>query len=111
MTVLINYDPHSGAESTTTVMEHLACFAPGMLMLGVLEDKSVSAAERKRTTEIAQGLAETCWQMYNSTASGLAAESYTFHFDTPTEIQVREPRYVLRPETVETLFWMWRATK
>jgi len=111
LTVLVNYDQFTGPDSTSTVMEHLACFAPGMLMLGAMEDLTVSASERAATTETAAQLTETCWQMYNSTASGLAAESYTFHFDTPTEIQVREPRYVLRPETSEALFWMWKGTR
>lgn len=51
-------------------MEHLACFLPGNIALGVME-QAVSPAKTKTYMELAEKLTYTCWQMYERTATGV----------------------------------------
>lgn len=50
-------------------MEHLACYLPGNLALGVAEG-AVKGAKGGRYMAAAKGLTETCWQMYAKQATG-----------------------------------------
>ena len=84
-------------------MEHLTCFVPGMLALGVLSRE----AELAHHLGLAQELMATCMAMYASTATGLAAEAYEVDSDGLT---LKNNAGLLRPETVESLFLLWRAT-
>ncbi|KAJ3407607.1 Mannosyl-oligosaccharide 1,2-alpha-mannosidase IB [Chytridiales sp. JEL 0842] len=81
---------------------HLACFAGGMLAMGAL-------ASRKNNwtfhLDIAQQVTLTCFQSYNSTATKLGPES--FHVG---ELRPSDARYLLRPEVIESIFYMWRFT-
>ena len=96
-------------------MDHLACFLPGMLALGAAsggidgEGRNHSASHM----ELAEQLMETCWLMYERTPTGLAAEIVMFHehggaadFSSSAE----DAHTLLRPETVESLFVLWRLT-
>ncbi|KAF9453575.1 glycoside hydrolase family 47 protein [Macrolepiota fuliginosa MF-IS2] len=170
----------------THKLEHLSCFFPGLLALGVLSLSTSSATDSASYTErdkrlhlwAASGLAETCWILYHDQKSGLgpdevrmvdfASGSNTqgngFHtgpgdgsnygearekekeglWVTQVEKWVKEGRrggvppgvpgpgqstervgeddpdkreyralkeeYLLRPETVETFFYMWKLT-
>jgi hypothetical protein len=53
----------------TGKMEHLACYFPGNMALGVAEG-AVAGAQAQHYLEIAANLTYTCWQMYERTASG-----------------------------------------
>ncbi|KAJ7691366.1 glycoside hydrolase [Mycena rosella] len=113
--------------------DHLVCFLGGSLMLGAttagaLTPPSVPptsaeltpAGRRDWTTGIR--LIETCVDTYR-TASGLAPEIVHFRENIekgsdwfikgarpPGEPPVYDARYILRPETVESLFLAWRLT-
>lgn len=50
-------------------MEHLACYFPGNLALGVAQG-AVSGAKAARYLDVAANLTYTCWQMYERTATG-----------------------------------------
>jgi len=50
-------------------MEHLACYFPGNMALGVAEG-AVSGAKAQHYLEVAANLTYTCWQMYERTATG-----------------------------------------
>lgn len=52
-----------------TSMEHLTCFLPGNIALGVMQ-KAVSAAKAGQYLELAEKLTYTCWQMYERTVTG-----------------------------------------
>lgn len=52
-----------------TFMEHLACFLPGNIALGVME-QAVKATKAKQYMELAEKLTYTCWQMYERTETG-----------------------------------------
>lgn len=88
--------------------------------------------------ELAKDLTKTCWGMYKVTATGLSPEIAHFHMTDPVVLTASEttPRTspeelstnpaaewrkdfdihhgdvhnLQRPETVETLFYMWRIT-
>ena len=53
-------------------MEHLSCFVPGWLALGIPFQKDAKRAARHR--KIAEEIAETCWKMYQSQPTGIAPE-------------------------------------
>ncbi|CAM6075530.1 unnamed protein product [Sphagnum tenellum] len=86
-------------------MDELACFAPGMLTLGMegaLPEKAVEYLE------IAKELAWTCYNFYMSTPTKLAGENYYFH--QGQDMVVGTAYNILRPETVESLMYLWRKT-
>ncbi|CAI2179364.1 7661_t:CDS:2 [Funneliformis geosporum] len=53
-------------------MEHLSCFAPGMLAIGS------KILHRPKDLEVAIRLAESCYWAYNSTTTGIGPESIYF---------------------------------
>lgn len=67
-----------GLNVKQSTMEHLTCFLPGNIALGVLE-KGISPAKAEKYLELAEKLTYTCWQMYERTISGLALLDYIFH--------------------------------
>jgi len=85
-------------------MDHLACFVPGMLALGAY------GKNKERDMHIASQLMTSCVDMYKCSPSGLAPDRVNFHQDYSDFIAVN-PKYLLRPETLESLFIMYRKTK
>jgi mannosyl-oligosaccharide alpha-1,2-mannosidase len=102
---------------------HLACFAPGNLLLGG------RLLKRNDMIILGQALLEGCRHSYETTATGIGPETWswkpapeyrngTFHPKTArqeAEFQkhgfwVADPQYRLRPEYVESLFYAWRIT-
>ncbi|KAH9626232.1 hypothetical protein KSS87_000111 [Heliosperma pusillum] len=86
-------------------MDELACFAPGMLALGSF---GYGPAESKKYMSLAEELAWTCYNFYQSTPTKLAGENYFFH--SGQDLAVGTSWNILRPETVESLFYLWRLT-
>ncbi|KAK9766988.1 hypothetical protein K7432_003505 [Basidiobolus ranarum] len=104
-----------------TVMDHLACFIPGMLALGS------RTLNRPGDLTLAKSLAETCYSAYHISPSGVAPEKiswvpepsdrYYRLLEPKTRAQAKEhglyfevSYYLLRPETVESLFVLYRVT-
>jgi mannosyl-oligosaccharide alpha-1,2-mannosidase len=85
-------------------MTHLATFAAGMLALG-----SVGVNPRAiEHLQLADELLETYVRLYEVQQTGLMPECVDFHRrEVPN---VCDPIYSLRPETVESLFVMYRFT-
>ncbi|KAJ3208602.1 hypothetical protein HDU82_002201 [Entophlyctis luteolus] len=82
---------------------HLACFSGGMFALG-----GVAAGEGpqfEKWFETGKQVTETCWQMYEKTQTGLGGDVVDGDSLIPMD-----GNYKLRPETVESLFYMWRFT-
>jgi len=95
-----NYKTHTYKES----MDHLVCFLPGMLALGAYGESA------QADIELAKQLMETCYRMYADSPSGLAPEIAEFS-DRDRVIAHSQARHnLLRPETVESLFILWRLT-
>ncbi|XP_044583662.1 mannosyl-oligosaccharide alpha-1,2-mannosidase IA isoform X2 [Cotesia glomerata] len=90
-------------------MGHLACFAGGMFALGA---KAMDNDESRNHMAYAAELTRTCHESYDRSVTKLGPE--TFHFTDKTEakcLKNGEKYYILRPETFESYFILWRLTK
>lgn len=86
-------------------MDHLLCFVPGLLALGTLAETQ-DTKKNERHLGIAKQLMETCYQMYHRQPTGLSPDIVSF-----PGMNVYDGKYRLRPETVESLFYLYRVTK
>ena len=117
-------------------MDHLICFLPGTLALGYYHFSPLAAEYRLKYNlevpsdklnsrydfhlELAQELSRTCYHMYKMMGTGLSPEIATFvhsFTDDPTyqnqpELQVDSDsaHNILRPEFVESLFYLYHIT-
>lgn len=88
-------------------VEHLACFAGGMVSLGTTARKTDRHASRH--FEIGQKFTETCMKSYDQSENGLGGESFLVL--KTGETQVSSHNVILRPEVIESVFYHWRFTK
>uniref|UniRef100_A0A4W2GW82 alpha-1,2-Mannosidase n=1 Tax=Bos indicus x Bos taurus TaxID=30522 RepID=A0A4W2GW82_BOBOX len=89
-------------------MGHLACFAGGMFVLGADGSRMDKAGHY---LELGAEIARTCHESYDRTALKLGPES--FKFDGAVEavaVRQAEKYYILRPEVIETYWYLWRFT-
>jgi len=93
-------------------MDHLSCFAGGMLIYGsrMLPESEVDPWWE----QIAEQLTNTCMEMYRRQPSHLAPDMVQFH-PTPVNGQDMEAwdgsqPYLLRPEAAESIFYMFYFT-
>jgi hypothetical protein len=115
-------------------MDHLVCFVPGMLALGATLGRPVERARKaaggktwstrqEDDLHLARELMHTCYQMYAVNPTGLAPEISWFNMKHTSDagpekadykkdiiIKPRDAHNLQRPETVESLFVMWRLT-
>ncbi|CAL8990470.1 unnamed protein product [Prunus brigantina] len=91
--------------SLSDKMDELACFAPGMLALG---STGYGPDEAEKFLSLAEELAWTCYNFYQTTPTKLAGENY--YFPAGQDMTVGTSWSILRPETVESLFYLWRLT-
>ncbi|KAK9240397.1 glycoside hydrolase [Lipomyces kononenkoae] len=103
-------------------MDHLVCFLPGNLALGSTAGYPLHIAQRTSWTitqasdmKLAKDLTRTCYEMYKVTKTGIAPEIVYFNTDPKVtediSIKWQDAHNLQRPETVESLFVMWRITK
>lgn len=117
-------------------MDHLVCFLPGTLALGATKGVTKEKAMRDNSLKfddlenlkLAEDLAKTCFEMYSVTSTGLAPEIGYFHTMEYSEdgldggnrsskfiddiiIKHADRHNLLRPETVESLFVLYRITE
>ncbi|KAL8581913.1 hypothetical protein ACOMHN_010287 [Nucella lapillus] len=88
-------------------MDHLSCFSGGMLALGAKDSE-----DEQKYMQLGADITNTCHQSYDRTAVKLGPEA--FRFDGSSEAvatRSNEKYYILRPEVIETYFYMWRLTK
>ncbi|GAA5940310.1 glycoside hydrolase family 47 protein [Sporobolomyces koalae] len=107
-------------------LQHLTCFAGGMLGLGA------KLMQRPRDLEIAKNFTEACVWVYESSTTGIGGEQTTFFEknDASRFVSIKEPggatvetprgspmgvrtanrKQIGRPETIESVFYMWRIT-
>lgn len=125
-------------------MDHLVCFYPGTIALGVTGGLTVAEARKQpswgKSQEddliLARELMKTCMATYRVNPTGLAAEITHFELADPPRMYRQEvlqskgnletdedaewkkdllvkpadAHNLQRPETVESLFYMWRIT-
>lgn len=83
-------------------MDHLVCFASGMLVLGA------EGPHAEEYLNLGKELGRTCYEMYHSQPSGVAPELVNFR--SGQGMMAGAPHNLLRPETVESLFLLYRKT-
>ncbi|OAY81363.1 Mannosyl-oligosaccharide 1,2-alpha-mannosidase MNS1 [Ananas comosus] len=91
--------------SLSDKMDELACFVPGMLALGSF---GYGSEKGEKILSLAEELAWTCYNFYQSTPTKLAGENYFFH--SGQDMTVGTSWNILRPETVESLMYLYRLT-
>ncbi|KAL3897650.1 MAG: hypothetical protein SGCHY_003268, partial [Lobulomycetales sp.] len=100
-------------------MDHLVCFIPGTVLLSVTAGKTLESLGKldpvaEEDVRLARGLLETCFQAYNTTATGLAPEIFMFEMQKKTPIgneassdsddlwiKTADTHFLLRPEFIE----------
>lgn len=93
----------------SNIVEHLLCFTGGMYGLA-----SWAVPDHKRASEyltLGAGLTDMCYQMYKKNVHGIAPDAIVMDMHGEGDFHTHEGKYILRPETVESLFYMWRVTK
>ncbi|KAL7746460.1 hypothetical protein RI367_008215 [Sorochytrium milnesiophthora] len=85
-------------------VQHLACFAGGMLMLGAV---SQASPYRNQIFQIGLDYTETCYGLYHAWDKGVPPDEA----DLPN-FTIRGPLsgYNQRPEVAESIFYAWRFT-
>ncbi|KAK3543414.1 hypothetical protein QTP70_020434 [Hemibagrus guttatus] len=89
-------------------MGHLTCFAGGMFALGADGSPGEKAGHY---LQLGAEIAHTCHESYDRTVLKLGPEA--FKFDSGLEavaVRQNEKYYILRPEVIETYWYMWRFT-
>eukprot|EP00730_Choanoeca_flexa_P015678 TRINITY_DN7251_c0_g1_i2.p1 TRINITY_DN7251_c0_g1~~TRINITY_DN7251_c0_g1_i2.p1 ORF type:complete len:674 (+),score=200.32 TRINITY_DN7251_c0_g1_i2:273-2294(+) len=90
-------------------MGHLACFAGGMFALAAKHAPSTDWSEWYMKT--GAGITATCHESYRKSPVGIGPEAMLFGGGNDAwNSNPRERYYILRPETVEAYFYMWRLT-
>ncbi|XP_007945146.2 LOW QUALITY PROTEIN: endoplasmic reticulum mannosyl-oligosaccharide 1,2-alpha-mannosidase [Orycteropus afer afer] len=90
-------------------MDHLVCFLPGTLALGAHHGLPAEHMD------LAKALMETCYQMNRQMETGLSPEIAHFNMvpqegHKDVEVKPADRHNLLRPETVESLFYLYRCT-
>eukprot|EP00930_Biecheleria_cincta_P082580 TRINITY_DN72296_c0_g1_i1.p1 TRINITY_DN72296_c0_g1~~TRINITY_DN72296_c0_g1_i1.p1 ORF type:complete len:863 (+),score=137.31 TRINITY_DN72296_c0_g1_i1:285-2591(+) len=97
---------------TVPKMDHLICFLPGALALDAMHQAHRRIKETRKSPEctLAHKFAQTCVHMYFRTVSDLAPEITRFNAFGLVD-DLGSMHNILRPETIESLFVLWRTTK
>lgn len=134
--VFVGELPSGSKGAFSPKMDHLVCFLPGTLALGATKGITKEKAMRDNlltfedleNLKLAEDLAKTCFEMYTVTSTGLAPEIAYFHTEDYFEqgldggnksseymndiiIKYADRHNLLRPETVESLFVLYRITE
>lgn len=85
----------------TNKMTHLSYFLPGTLFLA-----EKTFPNSKLFADLGDRLMKTATGMHKRVMTGLSADEMLF---TPSDLQLVDDSYKLRPEYVESLFYLWRV--
>jgi mannosyl-oligosaccharide alpha-1,2-mannosidase len=114
--VLIASSNVNGQRHTTG--QHLVCFAGGMLMLGG------QLFENDTHIDVGRKISDGCAWTYKNAPNGIMPEVFSMtacpslseceytepNSETKPSSEVNDSRYVLRPEAIESIFYMYRMT-
>ena len=91
-------------------MDHLVCFMGGSLALGAYTDPlGIDSPRAQRDLQLAKAITYTCYQMYARQPTGIAPEFVNFRAGSDM-VPGNARFYILRPETVESLFILNQLT-
>ncbi|ODN06102.1 Endoplasmic reticulum mannosyl-oligosaccharide 1,2-alpha-mannosidase [Orchesella cincta] len=89
-------------------MDHLVCYLPGTLALGVLHGLP------QWHLDLAKDLLYTCYLTYKRQPTGLSPEITFFNTEESAThdfwVKHNDAHNLLRPETVESLWYLWQIT-
>lgn len=103
-------------------MDHLVCFYGGLLAVGATNGLTYEEAKKSPNWDddkesdfiLGQELTHTCYKMYHDVPTGLSPEIVVFNEDTSKDydfyIKKLDRHNLQRPETVESLFYLYRLT-
>ena len=101
-------------------MEHLACFVPGMIALGIIVDKinekktddesPENELFHQKWLEISENLAQSCHLGYNQSRTGIAPDTLSFTGRGDGKASANGEKSLIRPESIESWFYLWRLT-
>ncbi|KAB0795911.1 hypothetical protein PPYR_09972 [Photinus pyralis] len=98
-----------GGKDFKPKMDHLTCYLPGTLALGVHHGMPQSHMK------LAEELMTTCYQTYVQQPTFLAPEItyFNIHADNSNDMYVKtnDAHNLLRPEFIESLWYMYQITK
>jgi len=94
--------------------QHLTCFDGGNFILGGL------VLGRREYVDFGLELVDGCHDTYVSTTTGIGPETFSWNTSALPEEQrafyeragfwIEDPRYILRPEVIESFYYAYRAT-
>jgi len=90
-------------------MAHLSCFVGGLYALTYLQVDTLSPEEKNKYKELAIEITNTCHESYIRMPTRLGPES--FSFPNNNDLTPTDRYYILRPEVIESYFYLWRMTK
>ena len=93
----------------TAKMGHLACYSGSLFALTSMYIDELDSDKKARYEYLAKEITNTCHESYMRTATHLGPES--FSLDPGFELQALDKYYILRPEVIESYFYLWRMTK
>ncbi|XP_065362922.1 mannosyl-oligosaccharide alpha-1,2-mannosidase IA isoform X1 [Calliphora vicina] len=89
-------------------MDHLACFSGGLFALGANTRQN---EHTEKFMNIGKGITNTCHESYIRSTTRLGPEAFRFSEAAEARaLKSNEKYYILRPETVESYFVLWRLT-
>ncbi|SCU92421.1 LAFA_0F10330g1_1 [Lachancea sp. 'fantastica'] len=130
--VYIGEKEHGLNGGLSSKMDHLVCFMGGLIAMGATEGWPIAEArkqsfwnaEREEDWALAQDLTYTCYQMYRQVPSGLSPEIVVFNdgyiggsgswwqsAEGDFFIKPADAHNLQRPETVESLMFLYHLTK
>ncbi|KAF5273499.1 hypothetical protein FQA39_LY07516 [Lamprigera yunnana] len=90
-------------------MDHLGCFSGGLLALA---SKTLKNELSDKYMSVADKITETCHESYVRSQTKLGPESFRFTGGVEARaLKSSEKYYILRPEVIESYFYMYRLTK
>ncbi|KAF5300144.1 hypothetical protein FQR65_LT09235 [Abscondita terminalis] len=90
-------------------MDHLGCFSGGLLALA---SKTLKNEMSEKYMNVADKITETCHESYVRSQTKLGPESFRFTGGVEARaLKSSEKYYILRPEVIESYFYMYRLTK
>jgi len=103
----------SGKKGLHRKQDHLACFVPGMLVHGAHSapaEAPLSPHRQQELVDLADRLAKHCVWVHTQMVTGLAPDHWQMHVDGRLEVPAGGRHSLLRPETVESLFYLFHYT-
>ncbi len=96
-----------GGNSAQPTWGHLHCFIGGSYAL--MAEYAPTPAESAEEMEVGAQIANTCHEMYARSPTGLGASGLSMN--AGNDFSATSLDYVLRPEAIESWFYMYRYTK